>query len=261
MTMAFVDANGIRVQYELSGSEGLPVVVFSHVLGANLSMWEPQVLALAGRFRVLRYDGRGHGMSSVPEGPYALADLGRDVLGLLDALAIGRVNFCGLSIGGLVGQWLGIQAPERLNRLVLANTAAKIGSEEIWNARVELVEREGLAPVIPGALERWLTAGFRAAHPEIARSAEAMMQATSPAGYMACCMALRDADFRARLGGVALPVLVIAGIDDPVTTPGDGRFLAEAFSGARYVELQAAHLSNVDAADAFNAVLLEFLGD
>jgi 3-oxoadipate enol-lactonase len=259
--MAFVDANGIRIHYEFSGNEGLPVVVFSHVLGANLSMWEPQVRALEGRFRVLRYDGRGHGASSVPEGPYALGDLGRDVLGLLDALAIGRVNFCGLSIGGMVGQWLGIHAPQRLNRLVLANTAAKIGSEEIWNARVALVEREGLAPVIPGALERWLTAGLRAAHPEIARWAEAMMRATNPAGYMACCMALRDTDFRASLGGIALPVLVIAGSDDPVTTPADGRFLAEAISGARYVELQAAHLSNVEAADAFNAILLEFLGD
>jgi 3-oxoadipate enol-lactonase len=261
MTMAFVDANGIRIHYEFSGSDGLPVVVFSHSLGANLGMWEAQAGALAGRFRVLRYDGRGHGESSVPAGPYTAGDLGRDVLGLLDALEIGQANFCGLSMGGVVGQWLGIHAPQRLKRLVLADTAAKIGNEEIWNARVATVEREGLAPVIPGTLERWYTAEFRAAHPKIVRSTEAMLQATSPAGYAACCAALRDTDFRAGLGGVSVPSLVIAGASDPVTTPGDGRFLAGAIAGAQYVELAAAHLSNVEAAEAFNAALLRFLAD
>ncbi len=258
--MAFADFEGIRLHYQLSGDASLPVLVFSNSLGANLSMWEPQFAALASRFRILRYDARGHGQSPPTAGPSTLEEMSQDVLHLLDALAIERASFCGISMGGSVGQWLGIHAGARLERLILANTAAKIGVADIWNERIELVLREGLAPVIPGTLERWFTPAFHAAHPDVIRATAAMIAATSVPAYAACCAAIRDANFRPGLASIATPTLVIAGAFDPVTTPQDGRCLADTIPGAHYVQLQAAHLSNIEADDSFNAALLDFLG-
>jgi 3-oxoadipate enol-lactonase len=257
--MPFADIEGIRLHYRLDGDGNLPVLVLSNSLGANLFMWEPQLTELAPHFRILRYDNRGHGQSPAPAGPRTIEDLGRDVLYLLDSLRIDRASFCGLSMGGVIGQWLGIYAAERLERLVLANTAAKIGTADVWNARMELVLREGLYPVIPGTLERWFTAPFRAAHSETIETTVAMLHGTNVQAYSDCCAALRDADFRSSLSAIAVPTLVIAGIHDPVTTPEDGRYLADNIPGAGYAELAAAHLSNVEAAPAFNAKLQEFL--
>jgi 3-oxoadipate enol-lactonase len=257
--MAFADFEGIRLHYQLTGDSTLPVLVFSNSLGADLSMWEPQLAALAPHFRILRYDNRGHGQSSASAGPFAIEDLGRDVLRLLDALQVERASFCGISMGGVIGQWLGIHVADRLHKLVLANTAAKIGVPDVWNARIELVLREGLDPVIPGTLERWFTPGFHAAHPEVIEATDAMLRGTNVPAYAACCAAIRDADFRSRLSAIAVPTLVLAGTHDPVTTPQDGRYLADNIPAANYIELNAAHLSNVEAAAAFNAKLLEFL--
>ena len=257
--MPYVDFEGIRLNYRLTGESGLPVLVFSNSLGANLSMWEPQLAGLAPHFRVLRYDNRGHGKSSAAAGPHAIEDMGRDVLRLLDSLEIERAGFCGISMGGVVGQWLGIHAADRLHKLVLANTAAKIGVPDAWNARIELVLREGLDPVIPGTLERWFTPAFHAAHPEAIRATAAMLRGTDATAYAACCAALRDSDFRTALPAIAVPALVLAGTRDPVTTPEDGRYLADNIPAASYLELNAAHLSNVEAARAFNAALLDFL--
>jgi len=257
--MPFNDSEGIRLHYELSGASGKPVLVLSNSLGADLSMWEPQLAALAPRFAILRYDNRGHGQSSAPAGSCAIDDLGRDLLHLLDTLGIERVSFCGLSMGGVIGQWLGIHASHRIDKLVLANTAAKIGVSEVWNARIELVLREGVAPVIPGTLERWFTSGFHAANPAVIRATAAMIASTNMAAYAACCGAIRDADFRPSLAKIHTPALVIAGAYDPVTTPQDGRYLADHIPAASYVELHAAHLSNVEAPTEFNAALLDFL--
>lgn len=257
--MAFLDCEGNRLHYQLTGDPGLPVLAFSNSLGAELSMWEPQLAALAPKFRILRYDTRGHGLSSASPGPYAIADLGRDVLCLLDALEIQCASFCGLSMGGLIGQWLGIHAAQRLDKLVLANTAAKIGVPEIWNARIELILREGLGPVVPGTLDRWFTGPFHAANPAIVAATAAMIHSTDVSAYAACCAAIRDADFRANLGSIAVPTLAIAGCFDPVTSPQDGRYLADTIPGASYVELPAAHLSNCESASAFNAALGRFL--
>ena len=257
--MAFAEIDGIRIHYEIIGDASLPTLVLSHSLGVSLAMWEPQVKALAPHFRLLRYDTRGHGESSIPSGPYSPADLGKDVLNLLDALGITQACFCGLSMGGVVGQWLGVNAPNRLHKLVLANTAAKIGVVDTWNTRIATVLHDGLATVIPGTLERWFTPDFRASNPGIVATTEATLQSTSRQGYAACCAVIRDADFRASVSTISTPALVIAGSHDPVTSPEDGRFLADHIAGSRYVELQAAHLSNVEAASAFNAALLSFL--
>jgi len=250
---------GRRVRYELGGTPSGPSLMFANSLGTDLSLWDPQMPALEGRYRVLRFDARGHGQSELGDGPCTIEVLGRDALSLLDALGLGRVHFCGLSIGGQMGQWLGAHAPERLDRLVISNTAAHIGTAETWNARIAAVREHGTGVLMPGLLERWFTAAFRERAPAAVARAEAMVRATTAAGYTALCEAVRDSDATPYLGRITAPTLVIAGAADPVTTPADGRALAAAIAGARYVELPAAHLANVEAADAFTAALLAFL--
>jgi 3-oxoadipate enol-lactonase len=256
--MAFAETDGIRIHYQIIGDASLPVLVLSNSLGVNLAMWEPQVKALASHFRLLRYDTRGHGESSIPPGPYSIGALGQDVLNLLDSLEIEQASFCGLSMGGVVGQWLGVNASKRLHKVVLANTAAKIGIAEIWNIRIETVLQNGLAEIIPGTLERWFTPDFRAAEPGVVAATKAMLQSTNPQGYTACCAAIRDADFRASVRTISTETLVITGSYDPVASPEDGRFLANNIGASKYVELSTAHLSNVEAASEFNAALLGF---
>jgi 3-oxoadipate enol-lactonase len=243
----------------LEGAAGAPVVVLSHSLGTNLSLWDPQAKALEARFRVLRYDIRGHGRSELTPGPYTIEQLGGDVLALLDALSLERVHFCGLSIGGLIGMWLGAHAQSRIERLALCNTAARIGSRERWDARIESVRRDGTKGIVPEILERWFTPEFRARSPETVAMAARMIEATPPEGYTACCAAIRDADLRGALAEINAPTLVISGHHDTSTPPAEGRYLAESIAGARYVELGAAHISNLEAAEPFNAALLGFL--
>lgn len=257
--MAFVEAGELRIRYELSGSEHAPTLVLSHSLGADLSMWEPQLPALEGRLRVLRYDSRGHGGSSLAAGPYRLAELASDVLRLLDALGVERAHFCGLSMGGMIGMWLGAHAAPRIDRLVLCNTGARIGTAASWNARIQAVSDGGMASIADAVIERWFTAEFRAASPEIVKGVRRQLEHTPPQGYRAACAALRDADERADLAAIRAATLVIAGRRDPATPPADGKAVADAIHGARYVELAAAHLSNIEAADEFTAALVGFL--
>jgi len=257
--MSFVDLQAGRVHYRLDGSAAAPVIVLSNSLGATLSMWDPQVAPLSRRFRVLRYDTRGHGLSSVPAGPYTIDGLGGDVLELLDTLRIDRPHFCGLSMGGLIGLWLGIHAAGRLDRLVVCNTAARVGTADAWNSRMATVRSGGMKAVAPGLMERWFTAAFRASAPAVVESTQKMVLQAPVEGYLACCEAIRDADLRERVAEVRARTLVISGASDPVTPPADGRFLAEKIPGARYVELEAAHLSNIEAAKQFSDALLQFL--
>jgi 3-oxoadipate enol-lactonase len=235
------------------------LLVLAHSLGTDLALWDPQLKALEPGFRVLRYDIRGHGRTGLTPGPYTIAQLGQDVLGLLDALGAERAHFCGLSIGGQIGIWLGARAKRRVDRLALCNTAARIGTREGWDARIEAVRRDGLAGLAPGVLERWFTAAFRARAPESVAAAARMLAATPPDGYAACCAALRDADFHGALAEIEAPTLVIAGRHDSATPPSDGRSLAAGIAGAACVELDAAHISNVEAAGAFNDELVRFL--
>jgi 3-oxoadipate enol-lactonase len=251
--------DGLRARYELAGRPDSPVVVLSHSLGADLSMWDPQARALATRFRVLRYDTRGHGGTGLSDGPLTIAELGADVVRLLDALGAARASFCGLSMGGMVGMWLGAHAPGRVERLALCNTGAQIGTRETWNARIASVRDGGMGKVAAAVVERWFTPAFRERSPGVVARTLAMIQATPPEGYVACCAAIRDADLSRDLPRVAAPTLVIAGSHDPATPPASGRAVADAIPGARYVELDAAHLSNLEAAAEFTASLEGFL--
>src|SRR6267143_2379478 len=258
--MPFVEVGGTRIFHRFDGRPDKPVLVLSNSLGSDLGMWDPQMVPFAERFRVLRYDRRGHGQSAVPPGPYRIEDLGRDLLGLLDALGLQRVHYCGLSKGGMVGMWLGVNAPDRLERLVLCNTSAYLGPPELWNARIEAVRKSGMQAVVPQVLERWLTPEFRARAPETVEKVRRMLLATPPEGYAACATAIRDMDQREAISEIRAATLVVVGARDPATPPEHGRQIAERVRGAKVVELPAAHLSNVEAADRFTAAVLEFLG-
>lgn len=254
-------ADGV-LNYQLDGPEGAPVLVLSNSLGTNLHMWDTQLPALTAHFRVLRYDTRGHGQSLVTEGPYSIEQLGRDVLALLDALQVERAHFCGLSMGGLIGQWLGINAGHRLNRLIVCNTAAKIATPEVWNPRIETVLRDGQAAMVglrDASIERWFTPAYAASHPDQAKRITDMLAATSPQGYAANCAAVRDADFRDQLGEIKVPMLVISGSADAVTPPSGGLFIRDKVKGAEYAEFHAAHLSNVEVGEPFSRCVIDFL--
>ncbi|GAC1032974.1 3-oxoadipate enol-lactonase [Pseudomonas sp. No.21] len=250
------------LNYLLEGPADAPVLVLSNSLGTDLHMWDAQAAAFAEHFRLLRYDTRGHGGSLVSEGPYSIEQNGRDVLALLDALDIAQASFCGLSMGGLIGQWLGIHAPERIQRLVLCNTAAKIGTPDVWNPRIETVLRDGqaaMAALRDASIARWFTPDFAEAQPAKVEPIVAMLAQTSPQGYAANCAAVRDADFRERLDAIRAPTLIVCGSGDAVTTPEHGRFLQAHIVGAELVEFAAAHLSNVQAGEAFTRRVLDFL--
>ena len=254
-----VEVQGARFNVRFDGPVDAPVLMLSNSLGTNLAMWEPQLEALTAHYRVLRYDSRGHGASAVTPGPYTIEQLARDVVGLLDALRVERVHFCGLSMGGMVGMWLGARAPERIDKLILCNTTPKIASPETYNTRIEKVRRDGLASVADAVLERWLSAPFRARDPASLARLRAMLVATSDEGYVASCAAVRDMDQWALLDAIRRPTLVIAGMHDLPTPPADGRRMTQAIANARYVELDAAHISNIEAAPAFTAAVIEFL--
>lgn len=250
------------LNYQLEGPPGAPVVVLSNSLGTDLHMWDAQRVAFTKHFQVLRYDTRGHGRSLVSQGPYSIEQLGGDVLTLLDGLDIQRASFCGLSMGGLIGQWLAIHAPERIERLVLCNTAAKISTAQVWNSRVEVVLAGGvqaMRDLRDASISRWFTADFAEAEPSKVEPIVGMLAQTSPQGYAASCAAVRDADYREELDAIRLPTLIICGSNDSVTTVEHGRLMQGRIAGAELVELHAAHLSNVQATDAFNKHVLAFL--
>lgn len=256
--MPIAELQDFRTRYELSGSAG-PVLMFSNSLGTDFSMWDPQIAKLSNRFRILRYDTRGHGGTSVTPGDYKIEQLGRDVVALLDFLKIEKVSFCGLSMGGVIGMWLGIHAPERIDHLVVCNTAPKIGTPETWNARIQTVRTDGMKPVAASVVERWYTAAFREAHPEIVDQTRQMLENTSPEGYIGCCAALRENDLRSAISQITAPTLVIYGEKDPVTSATDANFTVSKIRGAKKVGLDAAHLSNVEQSEAFTQSLIHFL--
>ncbi|KTC17950.1 3-oxoadipate enol-lactonase [Pseudomonas marginalis ICMP 9505] len=260
--MAFIQLAEGELHYQLNGPVDAPVLVLSNSLGTDLHMWDIQIPAFTEHFRVLRFDTRGHGKSLVTERPYSIEQLGHDVIALLDTLGIQRAHFCGLSMGGLIGQWLGINAGERLHRLVICNSAAKIGTPEVWNPRIETVLRDGAAAMVAlrdASIARWFTADFAAANPHQAKQITDMLAATNPQGYAANCAAVRDADFREQLSSIKAPTLVIAGSEDAVTPPAGSHLIQAQVQGAEYAEFYAAHLSSVQAGAAFSQRVLEFL--
>jgi len=257
--MPFVQVDDVRLHYRIDGAKAEPCVVLSNSLGTDLSMWDPQADLLASDFRVLRYDTRGHGQSGRGSEPVTLERLGRDVVGLLDALAIPSAHFCGISMGGMTGQWLGIHQQQRLIKLVLANTAARIGTPEGWNARAAQVRADGMDGVTDGAAARWFTPAFRARAPQLVARMIARLREQDREGYAACCAALAAADLRGAAASIAIPTLVIAGADDPVTTVADAGWLACTLPAAQLAVVPASHISNLEAAEPFGAALQRFL--
>lgn len=256
--MPFARADGLTLHYRIDGGDGLPWLVLSNGLGTDLSMWDPQIPALARAFRILRYDTRGHGSSLATSRSLSIDDLGRDVLALLDHAGVRRAHFCGLSMGGMIGMWLGMHAPDRLNSLVLANTAARIGPPTMWNERIGIVNATGMKAISDAAVARWFTADFLAREPGITGALKASMERTAVEGYVSCCAAVRDTDLREAISRIELPVLVINGAHDIATPPADGRFVAQRIAGARSLTLEAAHLSNIELPHEFSEALLSF---
>lgn len=249
----------VDLNHVLEGPEDAPVLVLSHSLGATLGMWDDQASVLRERFRLLRYDQRGHGDSPVPSGPYKIEDLGLDVQALLDRLEIEHASFCGLSIGGLVGMWLASEAPGRVERLVLCCTAPRFDSD-FYDARAHKVRAEGVGSIADAVLERWFTPEFRAARPETVEWAESMLRSTPAEGYAGCCEVLRDTDMRSRLGEIQATTLVVAGAEDPATTVDQAEEIHDSIQGARLVVVEgAAHLANIEQPEGVTREILNHL--
>jgi 3-oxoadipate enol-lactonase len=233
--------------------------MLSNSLGTNLHMWDDQAAEFAKHFRLVRYDRRGHGKSGAPKGPYSFDRFGRDILAIIDALKIKKMNWCGLSMGGMDGQWLGANAPDRIEKLVLANTNFFYADKAPWAERIKFVQDKGLAELVGPNMERWFTKGFRERAPQAIARMREMFVATNPAGYVACVEAIRDMDFRVSNPTVTAPTLVIVGKQDPATPPSAGEAIAQQIKGAKLVALDAAHISNVEQPKAFADAVLNFL--
>ncbi len=244
--------------YRLDGDAGAPVLVLSGGLGTSTAMWEPQLPSLVQHYRVVRVDHPGHGASSPPDDAVTVESIALSFVGILDELGIERVSFCGLSLGGMVGQWLGAYAPERIDALVLACTGASIGDPGVYAERAARVRAEGTSLTVEGARERWFTPSFRDS--EEAQRILEELRTMSREGYAACCEAVGAFDFEDRLSRIAAPTLVIVGAEDPVTPPETIAVLASGISGARVSRIDgAAHLANVEQPGAFTALLLSHL--
>jgi 3-oxoadipate enol-lactonase len=257
--MPVIEANGCPINVQIEGPERAPVLMLSNSLGTDLHMWDQQVPELTKHFRLLRYDRRGHGKSGVPQGPYTMELLGRDVLAILDGMGINKIHWCGLSMGGMVGQWLGANAPERLDKLILSNTSSHYPDKTPWHDRIKAVREGGIAAVADRVLSAWFTKDFIASQPmEVARMKD-MMLSTKPDGYIACCEAVRDMDHREILAQITVPTLVIAGRHDPATPVAAGEFIRSRIPGASMHVIDAAHISNVELPHEYLDVVLGFL--
>jgi 3-oxoadipate enol-lactonase len=257
-----IKANGIRMNYELSGKKGAPVVVLSHSLSCNLLMWNPQIDALNHYFHVLRYDTRGHGATEAPSGSYTLELLAEDVIGLLDALGTDRVHFVGLSMGGMIGQCLALNRPHRLKSLVLCDTASIIPAEAqpVWQERLDKVRKKGMEALSDETMERWFTPAFLRQNSPMVKLIREQILATPVAGYIGCVEAIRRLNYLDRISGIKTLTLIMVGEDDPGTPVSASEAMHERIKGSTLVVLPSArHLSNVEQTEAFNAALLKFL--
>lgn len=245
------------LHHVLSGAADAPVLVLGSSLGTTMAMWEPELAALERRHRVVRFDHRGHGASPAPPPPWEIADLGRDVLELLDALALERVSYAGVSLGGMVGTWLAANAPERIERLVIVCSSAYLPPSQVWAERAAAVTAAGGVGVVSATvLERWFTPGFAAASPDTMAWMDAMLRACPPAGYAGCCGVIERLDLRGELARISAPTLVIAAAEDPSTPPAHSELIAAAIPGARLEVLEhGAHLVAVERPDEVSALI------
>lgn len=249
----------MNTHYKISGTPNSPVLVFSNSLGANINMWDELIPFLLPYFQVLQYDTRGLGGSEITAEPYTIELLGQDVIDLLDQLKIEKAYFCGLSMGGLIGQWLGIHHPERFSKIILANTAAKIGDAEAWDSRMESIKNSGMKAIVAATMERWFTEDFRANNPKRVAETKAIFLSSDILGYSNCCAAVRDADFRADLDKITSKVLVITGDEDAVTNVEHAEFLVQHIPDATLKILPARHLSAMELAAQFASLLIQFI--
>ncbi|MGN6572321.1 MAG: 3-oxoadipate enol-lactonase [Pseudolabrys sp.] len=251
--------DGCPINVEVTGRDDAPPLMLSNSLGTDLHMWDDQAAEFAKHFRLIRYDRRGHGKSGAPKGPYSFHRFGRDILGVLDGLGIKKTNWCGLSMGGMDGQWLGANAPDRVGKLVLANTNFYYADKAPWADRIKFVREKGLEALVAPNMERWFTKGFRDRAPEAIARMTKMFVGSNREGYVGCVEAIRDMDFRASNPTIKAPTLVIVGAQDPATPPVAGETIAKAIPGAKLVSLDAAHISNVEQPQAFTKAVLDFL--
>lgn len=261
-TLSLPTRNG-TFRVAVRGADDAPALLFSNSLGTTLEMWEGQLAAFSATHKVVCYDTRGHGGSPVTEGPYRFSELGDDVLAVMDALHIDRAAFCGISMGGHTGLWLGVHAGERFSGIAVCNSAARIGTEQAWAERAAAVRNGGAAAMkelAASAPERWFTSDFVSAQPAVVAAAQGMIESIDPEGYAACCEALAVSDLHPELGRIATPTLLLAGESDPVTTVADAQAMHNAIAGSSLASVPASHLSNLEAPQAFNQALARFLG-
>jgi 3-oxoadipate enol-lactonase len=253
--------DGCIIHAEIEGPDNAPVLMLSNSLGTNLHMCDEQVAPFTRHFRLLRYDRRGHGKSGVPKGPYSMERFGRDVIAVLDGLGIRKINWCGLSMGGMVGQWLGANAGDRVDKLILSNTACYYPDKTMWDARIKLVRENGLAGIVDANMERWFTKEFRESAPQAMETMREMFVATKIDGYVGCGEAIRDMDHRPLLAKIGAPTLVIAGRHDPATPLEGNEFICQHIPGAEIAVLDAAHIANLEQPQAYADTVLGFLLD
>lgn len=257
--MPTVQSSGCPIHYEVEGSADKPALMLCNSLGTTLHMWDVQMPSLLQHFRVVRYDRRGHGKSGVPTGPYNMDMLGKDALAVLDATGIQKTNWCGLSMGGMIGMWMSANAPERIDRSILSNTSSYMEAKQMWSDRIALVKEKGLGAIVQGTLERWFTKGFRDSQPDKVKPIGDMFLATNPEGFMGCAAAVRDMDHRPLLPKIKAPTLVIAGTHDAGTTPEMAEYIKAHVPGAELKMLDAAHIANIEQQSAYTDTMLKFL--
>ena len=257
--MPIFDNQEVSLNYATFGDSSNPALIFSNSLGTSYHMWQPQIDALQNDYFIICYDTRGHGQSFAPTGPYSLDQLGQDVINLLDYLNIDKAFFCGISMGGMTGQWLAINYPDRFHHLMLCNTAAKIGNEAAWTERAQLVREQGLDPIATTAALRWFTAEFINTHPDVVKALSDALAAGSSEGYASCCEALSTADTREQLKNICVPVTVLSGTEDPVTTVADGQYMVDHIPNAKLAIIDASHISNIEQPEIFNQLIQQHL--
>jgi 3-oxoadipate enol-lactonase len=257
--MPAIDTRGFPLHAEVEGPPNAPVLMLSNSLCTDLRMWDDQVAAFTQAFRLVRYDRRGHGQSGIPKGPYAVEDFGRDALAIMDGIGLRKVNWCGLSMGGMVGQWLAANAPDRIDRLVMSNTHSYYADKKVWDDRMNLARETGMAAAAGPAMGRWFTKEAMERRPDKVALIQKMFAETNLDGYLACCAAIRDMDMRDCHPRIQAPTLVIVGLQDAATPPAAGEDIQKRIAGAKLATIDASHLSNIGRPKAYADLVLSFL--
>jgi len=257
--MFVTTGDNIRLNVAIEGKSDAPTLLMMHSIGCDLTLWDPQAAALARDFRIVRFDARGHGGSDAPKGDYTLERLALDALAVLSAVGAESAYLCGLSLGGVTSQWLALHAARRVKGMVIANTAARIGTAEAWQARGDMAVSQGMQAIAPTAITRFFSEGFQVSSSGVVDIFRRRLLATAPEGYAGCCAVLRDTDFTHELGEISLPTIVIGGTLDVPTPLSQARELAHAIPGARLVALEAGHLSNIEQPEGFTAAIWQIL--